>query len=61
VDGLESAKRSARELGEWGADISILDCIGYTLEMQEAVRTITGKPAILGRGIAARTVKELIG
>jgi protein AroM len=61
VDGLESAKRSARELGEWGADICILDCIGYTLEMQEAVRTITGKPAILGRGIAARTVKELLG
>jgi protein AroM len=61
VDGLENVKRSAGELKNWGVELCILDCIGYTMEMQEAVRGITGKPAILGRGIAARTVKELIG
>jgi protein AroM len=61
VDGLESVKKAAGELAAWGADLTVLDCIGYTLVMQEAVREITGKPAISGRGIAARTVKELIG
>jgi protein AroM len=61
VNGLESARRAAREIGEWGAELVILDCIGYTQEMQAAVREITGRPAILGRGLAARTVKELLG
>ncbi|MDR1058568.1 MAG: AroM family protein [Treponema sp.] len=61
VDGLETVKKSARELKEWEVQLTILDCIGYTIAMQEAVREITGKPVILGRGIAARVVKELIG
>ena len=61
VDGLESVRRAAREIGKWGAELVILDCIGYTQEMQDAVREITQGPAILGRGIAARTVKELLG
>lgn len=61
VDGLEAAKRAAMELKAWGVQLSVLDCIGYTFAMQEAVREITGKPVILARGIAARTVRELIG
>jgi protein AroM len=61
IDGFESVKRAASELRDWGVQLSILDCIGYTTAMQEAVREITGKPAMLGRSIAARTVKELIG
>jgi protein AroM len=61
VNGLEAVKKAAGELREWGAELTVLDCIGYTMAMQEAVREITGKPAILGRGIAARIVKELIG
>jgi protein AroM len=61
VDGMESAKRAAAELRDWGAELSILDCIGYTRAMQEVVREISGKPVILGRGIAAHIVKELVG
>jgi protein AroM len=61
VDGLDAVKKAAGELKEWGVQLTVLDCIGYTIAMQEAVREITGKPVILGRGIAARTVKELIG
>jgi protein AroM len=61
VNGNEAVQKAALELRDWGADLSILDCIGYTIAMQDAVRELTGKPAILGRGIAARTVKELIG
>lgn len=61
VDGLEAAKHAAHELKAWGVQLSVLDCIGYTFAMQEAVREITGKPVVLARGIAARTVRELIG
>jgi protein AroM len=61
ADGLEGAKKSALILKEWGVELTVLDCIGYTMAMQEAVREITGRPVILGRGIAARVVKELIG
>ncbi len=61
VDGPAAVKAAAEELKEWGADITILDCMGYTLAMQNTVRAITGKPAILGRGIAARVVAELVG
>jgi protein AroM len=39
----------------------VLDCMGYTLAMQERVRNITGVPVILARGIFARVLKELIG
>lgn len=61
VDGMEAAARAARELKEWGAQLTVLDCMGYTMEMQKLVREITGRPVILARGIAARTVAELVG
>ncbi|MDR1835303.1 MAG: AroM family protein [Fusobacteriaceae bacterium] len=61
VDGMKNAEAAAKELAAWGADLVILDCIGYTSAMQQTVRDIVGSPAILGRGIAARTVKELLG
>lgn len=61
VNGPEAVKKAAEELKAWGAQISIMDCMGYTRAMQETVRTITGKPVILGRGIAARVVAELLG
>ncbi len=61
VNGPEAVKAAAAELKDWGADITLLDCIGYNRDMQKSVREITGKPAILGRGIAARVVAELLG
>jgi protein AroM len=61
VDGPAAVRKAAGELRDWGVQLTVLDCIGYTKAMQEAVREITGKPVILGRGIAARVVKELIG
>ena len=61
VDGMAAAEKAARELKEWGAQLTVLDCMGYTMEMQKLVREITGKPVILARGIAARTVAELVG
>jgi protein AroM len=58
---MEAARNAARELKDWGAQLVIMDCMGYTFPMQEAVREIVEKPVILARGIAARVVKELVG
>lgn len=57
----ESVERAAMELKRWGAELLILDCIGYTESMKAAARRIAGVPAISGRGIAAHAVRELIG
>ena len=51
---------AAKELAEWGADVIIMDCMGYSLAMKETVRKITGKPVILARAVAARALSELI-
>ena len=61
VDAMAAVERAAYELKDWGVQLTVLDCIGYTRAMQQKVREITGKPVILARGIAARTVRELIG
>ncbi len=61
IDAMAAVERAAFELKDWGVQLTVLDCIGYTRAMQRRVREITGKPVILARGIAARTVKELIG
>ena len=41
------------------ADLIVLDCIGYTVEMKERVQALTGKSVLLPRTLAARVVKEL--
>ena len=51
----------AQTLKEQSVELVVLDCMGYTLDMQERVRTITGAPVILARGIFARVLKELVG
>lgn len=61
VDTEAAVKGAAEQLREWKADITVLDCIGYTMATRTAVREITGKPVLLARGVAASMVKELIG
>ena len=61
VNAMEAAREAAEELREWKADITVLDCIGYTLATRSMVREITEKPVLLARGIAASMVRELIG
>ena len=55
-----SIAEGAKELADWGADVIIMDCMGYSLAMKEKVRQITGKPVILARAVAARALCELI-
>lgn len=61
VNPMEAAELAARKLKAWDVKMTVLDCMGYTFAMQGLVREITGKPVILARGIAARTVAELLG
>lgn len=61
VNSMEAARTAAEELKEWKAEITVLDCIGYTLAIRSLVREITDRPALLARGVAASMVKELIG
>lgn len=61
VNGMEAARKAAEELRKWKADITVLDCIGYTLATRSLVSEITDKPVLLARGIAASMVRELIG
>ncbi|MGE5579073.1 MAG: AroM family protein [Bacillota bacterium] len=49
----------AHALREWGADLIVMDCIGYTLAMKDRVRHIVGVPVILARSVLARTLAEL--
>ncbi len=56
----ESIPKAAEQLVAWGADVAIMDCMGYSLAMKAQVRSILGKPVILGRSVAARMLAELI-
>ncbi|MEG0020179.1 MAG: AroM family protein [Oscillospiraceae bacterium] len=41
-------------------DLVVMDCIGYTQEMKDKVRALTGKNIVLSRTILARVVRELV-
>jgi len=41
------------------SDLILLDCIGYTVEMKEKIQSLTGKPVLLPRTLAAHIVCEL--
>ncbi len=51
---------AAQRLGTEGVDVSVLHCIGYTMEMKGIVKETTGKPVILARALTARVVCELL-
>lgn len=53
-------REAARSLREWGAELVVLDCIGFTVGAKREVRDITGAPVILPRTLLARTLAELL-
>jgi protein AroM len=57
--GTEELKNAARELMEEEVDIIFMDCMGYTKEMKEVVKKITGKPVILPRTLITGIINEL--
>lgn len=58
--GIDSVKEGARMLAGKDVDFTVLDCIGYNMEMKEAVAQITGKAVILPRTLLARVAAELL-
>ncbi|MFN2143954.1 MAG: AroM family protein [Anaerolineales bacterium] len=59
--GMGALEDAARQLKAARVQLTVLDCIGYNLEMQAHVRAVTGAPVLLARGLVARVVKELLG
>ncbi|AQR78099.1 AroM family protein [Paenibacillus larvae] len=52
---------ASRELKEKGADLIILDCMGYQEEMRAWVEEASGLPVILSNALMAKLISEMIG
>ncbi len=57
VSELEEA--SSRLKG-WGAELVVLDCMGFTTAMKARAAELTGVPVVLPRTVLARTLSELL-
>jgi protein AroM len=55
----EEIREAAQILLAKNVDFTVLDCIGYTRQMKQGVKEITGKPVILSRTVVARVLREL--
>lgn len=59
-DPLEVTK-AALKLKARGAQVVVMDCIGYNCVMKQEIVKLTGLPTIVPRTVAARAVAELFG
>lgn len=57
---IENIGIAAEKLRQSGADIVIMDCMGYTLKMKDIVYSIVNKPVVLSRSITAKVLSELL-
>jgi protein AroM len=55
----EQIQQAAKTLLTKNVDLTVLDCIGYTRQMKQKVKEITGKPVILACTVIARVTREL--
>lgn len=55
----EKIWQAAAALQAWGAELIVMDCIGFNQSMKNEVTRIAGVPAVLPRTVAARAVAEL--
>jgi protein AroM len=53
---LELADRISHE----NVDLIFLDCMGFTHEMKQVIKRITGKPVILSNALIARVLQEFV-
>jgi protein AroM len=54
-ENLAGLERAVERLQAWGAELVVLDCIGFTAAMKERAAAIAGVPVVL-----ARTLAELL-
>jgi len=58
-DNSARIQEAAKKLQAQNVDLTVLDCIGYTIHMKQTVKEITGKPVILARTLLAGVLREL--
>ncbi|MGH2403490.1 MAG: AroM family protein [bacterium] len=51
---------AAQRLTEANVDLVVLDSLGYSLAMKDAVRGETGRPVLLPRSVLARVAQEIL-
>jgi protein AroM len=51
---------AAIEITRWGPEFVVLDCMGYTQAMKEAVTEATGVPVLLARSVVSRLTAEIL-
>lgn len=56
----EDILAAAENLKKADVQIAVLDCIGYTNSVKQAVKEILGVPVVLARSIVARVLAELL-
>lgn len=56
---LQELDIAARKLADWGAQLVVMDCMGYTLAMKAMVSKSVGCPVVLARSVVARVAAEL--
>jgi protein AroM len=56
----EAVGEAGRTLRRAGASLVVMDCIGYTRSMQQAVVWTSGVPAVFATGAVALVVRELV-
>ena len=57
---ISQLEHAVTQLRGWGAELIVLDCIGFTRAMKARVAAIAGVPVILPRTVLARTLAELL-
>jgi protein AroM len=60
-DPTDSLVKSAQKLENTGAEFIIMDCMGYTLQMQAELRQAVKIPVILAKRLVASLVREVWG
>lgn len=59
-DGLQAVERAARTLRERGAQMLLMDCMGFAEDHRAAARRASGLPTVLSNALIAKLVAELV-
>lgn len=57
--GFDGIQEAARQLARNNPDFIVMHCFGYTPEMRDLVKEITGKPVLLSNLLVAKVTEEL--
>lgn len=60
-DALKGIEAAAQDLRSLGAEMIVMDCLGYTREMRALARHVSEQSVVLARTVVARAAAELLG